>query len=351
MKKRLLTLLIAMATTLSLTACGSSNYSDVPYSAKSMESVDYAMADAGMAYDYPAAYEEEVYEDSAAVQSNEVSATENATNTNRKLIRTVSLNVETIEFENAVSSLTDMVNTYGGYIENMNSYNGSEYDYSPYRNRSANFTIRIPSEKLDEFINLVGNSCNITTKSESVEDITLKYVDTDSHKKMLIKEREKLTQMLDMAETIEEMITIEDRLTYIDYEIDSMESQLRTFDNQVDYSTLYININEVSVYTPSETTEYTPGQRIALGFVESLQDVCHGLSEFGIGFVINLPYIIVWAVIIAVIILIIRAIIKHNPYWRENIELRAEKRREMKANRKAAKAERKAAKDDKDKSN
>ena len=47
--------------------------------------------------------------------------------------------------------------------------------------------------------------------------------------------------------------------------------------------------------------EQTAGERIAEGFAESIRDIGEGFKEFFIGFVINLPYIVVWAVIIAIV--------------------------------------------------
>jgi len=57
---------------------------------------------------------------------------------------------------------------------------------------------------------------------------------------------------------------LEKRLSDIRYELESMESQLRLYDNQVDYSTVTISIDEVNQFTP--TAPETVGQRIGSGF-------------------------------------------------------------------------------------
>ena len=109
-----------------------------------------------------------------------------------------------------------------------------------------------------------------------------------------------------------------------------MESQLRTYDNKIDYSTVYLNIDEVERYTPTE--EVTTGERIRDGFVDSLKGVGRGISNFAIWFVVNLPYLAVWAVIIICIILVVRLVIRKleksnvkkaakrvtNPYYMQN---------------------------------
>jgi uncharacterized protein YhaN len=135
-----------------------------------------------------------------------------------------------------------------------------------------------------------------------VEDVTLQYVDMESHKKALVTEQERLLELLEQAQTVEDIITIEDRLSEVRYQIESMESQLRTYDNKIDYSTVYLTINEVVQYSLSE--EETVGERIRNGFLDSLEGVKDGVTEFAIWLVIKLPYLVVWAVIIAVIVIV-----------------------------------------------
>ena len=169
--------------------------------------------------------------------------------------------------------------------------------------RNADMTIRIPKDKLDGFLNTVSEIANVIRRSDDVKDVTLAYVDLQSHRDALRTEQTRLLELLQKAETVEDIITIEERLSNVRYQLESMESQLRTYDNQVDYSTVYLSIEEVEILTPVE--EETVWQRISGGFVESLDNVGEGFVEFGIWFVVNLPYLVVWAVLIAVFVTIL----------------------------------------------
>jgi len=191
--------------------------------------------------------------------------------------------------------------TLGGYIENSRIYNGSSY-YDERRN--ADLTLRIPSENLDGFLSAVSETCNVISQNESVEDVTLQYVDLKSHKEALLTEQERLLELLEQAETVEDIITIESRLSEVRYQLESMESQLRTLDNQVSYSTVYLYIQEVKRYTPVK--ERTVWEKISDGFVESLIDVGEGIGNFFINLIINLPYLVVWAVVITIMVLAIK---------------------------------------------
>ena len=226
-----------------------------------------------------------------------------------KLIKTVNMNVETQEYETLMANLQERVKELGGYVQNMESHNGSAYSYSRTK-KYANLTIRIPQQKLDEFVGSVSDLANVVSRSESVDDVTLQYVDMQSHKESLQVEQARLLELLERAESLEDIITLENRLTSVRYQIESMESSLRTFDDQVDYSTVYLRVDEVQVFTVVEEEEETVWERMVNGFKDSLTDVKDGFVDFGVWFVVNIPYLVIWAVVITIAILIFKKIRK-----------------------------------------
>lgn len=292
MKNRLITAITMCMLAMTLSACGGSSESSA-YDASVMEE---AAAEEYYDVEMNSYATEDVMADGIKGDTVE----ENTAVSNRKLIKTVNLDVETKDYDGLVANLEKQIVELGGYIESLDCY-GSDY-------RHASITARIPAAKLDGFVKQIGETANVTGRSESVEDVTLKYVDLDSHTRMLEEEQERLLELLETAYTIEDMITIESRLGEVRYQLESMKSQLRTFDNQVDYSTVHIDIDEVIELTP--VVELSDGERIVQGFTKSVADVLHGIKEFFIGLIINIPYIIVWAVVITILVLIIRAIMK-----------------------------------------
>lgn len=304
--KRLFALLMVVSTVVMLTGCGSSSNKMSAASSPSammqnsavMGTVtEEALMDTGsFGGNYEMKADGEIAE-SPVTEEGAATALES-----RKLIKTVDMNVETQEFDVLMTTIESQVNSLGGYIENMNTYNGSSYYYRG-GTRSADMSIRIPKNHLDTFLNTVTDISNVIRRSDNVEDVTLAYVDLESHRDALRTEQTRLLELLEKAESIEDIITIEERLSNIRYKLESMESQLRTYDNKVDYSTVYLNIEEVEVFTPVE--EETVWERISGGFADSLQNIGNGFVEFGIWFVINIPYMVVWAVAIGLIVLVI----------------------------------------------
>lgn len=220
----------------------------------------------------------------------------------RKLIQNVRLEVETKEFEQLMTSLETQVQEMGGYIESMETYNGSSYsDYSG--SRYAQITFRVPKGHLNGFLQTVSDISNVVRRYENVEDVTLSYVDMESRRNTLRTEQSRLLEFLDRAETVEEIIALEERLSEVRYQLESMESQLRTIDNLVDYSTVEINVSEVRELTPVELEEPSVWERIGKGFTGSLRDIGGDAQETLIWFVTHLPYLVIWALVILLLVI------------------------------------------------
>ncbi len=229
--------------------------------------------------------------------------------TGRKLIRTVDLNVETTKFDPLLASIEEYVTGIGGYIE-QSEISGTSISVSD-GHRHAYITVRVPAEHLNDLLTQMDEQSNVTHRSENVQDITLQYADIEGRKKTLTIEQERLWELLEKADSIDTVIALEERLSEIRYELEKFESQLRTYDDQVEYSTVYISIDEVAVFTPTEPDSILI--RIQKGFSRNLQNVGNSFVNFFVWFISSLPTLIVWAVLAAAVFLIARAVIRRRP--------------------------------------
>ena len=325
MKKiKILTLIIALAVI--FTGCGATT--EALDSKNEYFDMGWPEPEAPMEMpEFESVTEESITED-ALLDSNAPSAgvSENQISTNRKLIRTFNLDVETLDFEKFVSDLKAEIASLGGYIENS-SVNGNSYNYT--YNRNANFTCRIPSEKLDEFIGTVGGLGNITYTYEDTTDVTLKYVDTEARIKSLQTEYDRLLELLAEAENIDTIILLEQRITEVRYQLESYQSQLRTYDNLVDYSTVHLNVNEVKRVTAAEPK--TIWERISTDFGDNIYDIWVDAQNFFVWFIASVPYFVIWAAVIIGIILVVRSVLKKNPKWQERKAARKARKEYKKA--------------------
>ena len=236
-----------------------------------------------MAGDYPESQEKPQKSGEAAV--------------NKKLIRTIYLEAETEDLAGLLQAVQQQVDAMEGYVESRNVYhgNGSSNDY-----RYADLVLRIPAERADGFCAYVEGESNIISSNEDVDDVTLSYVATESRVKALQTEEARLLELMEQAETMSDLLEIEARLTDVRYELETVTSQLRLYDNLVDYATIQLNVRQVQVLTPMH--KETIWQRMGGGFVESVQSVWIFLQNLLVGLVAGLPYYVLiglfaWAVI------------------------------------------------------
>jgi hypothetical protein len=220
--------------------------------------------------------------------------------TDRKLIRRISMDTQTREMDTLLSSITAKVTELGGYIESRNVSSGNSYNGGS-QNRYANLTIRIPAQRLDEFVLHVDDTSNVTSTRESSEDITLNYVATESRMKALQAEEARLLQLIDKAANLTELLQLEKRLTEVRTELERVTSQLKLYDNLVDYGTVELSIREVREYTPTEEPGFW--ERISNGFVNSLKNLGVILTELVIFFVCAVPYLLPLLAIGSIILL------------------------------------------------
>lgn len=338
MKRKMIALLAAAM--LILTGCGASKYTyaDTAASAEAPaeEPAAYAQeqqSNSASYYEYEEgvgweAAESEEYD--AAAGEGGISSTagiESVGATSQKLIKTVSMSMETKEFDTLLENIRSKVEELGGYIESS-EVSGSSY-YSLQGNRYAWMTLRIPADKLDGFVTIVSELGNVTSKNESVQDITLQYVDVESHKKALETEQTRLLELLEKAESMEDIIAIESRLSEVRYELQSYGSTLRTYDNQVNYSTVSINISEVERVTPV-IEERTFFEEVQYRLSDNLYDIGQGMRNFAIWLISSLPYLFIWAVIIIVIILAVKKFLRKELFLgkKRKKELQKEEKKE-----------------------
>lgn len=230
-----------------------------------------------------------------------------ATPQNQKLIRKIWIDAETEELDALLTQVDQRISELGGYVEAREVYNGSTQ--SSRRYRYASLTIRIPADQLDSFVDQVSQVSNITSTNETADDITLSYIATQSRITALETEQARLLELLAKAESMEDLLQIESRLTDVRTELEEVTSQLRLYDNLVDYGTIYLDINEVREYTVVEEPE-TVWERIGSGFMESLKNLGTFFTELFVFVIVALPYILVIGAVATAVVLVIKLSIK-----------------------------------------
>ena len=225
----------------------------------------------------------------------------------RLLIRTVMITAETTNYNQVAADLESRVRECGGYIE-YSSMRGTGNNKDL---RSGSYTVRVPADKLDSLIDAVGSSCTVTSSNENTTDVTLEYVDTKARIESLRVEYDQLLTLLAQAEDLDTIIVLQNRLTDVRYQIESAESRVRVLENQVQYATLTLTLNEVLEEKEVEEPHVvTYGEKVSNQFKQTWENTVEFFQNALLGLIACIPGIVVMIVIGVIVLIIVKVSIK-----------------------------------------
>lgn len=268
MKKRLLPLFLALL--LSLSACGSSSGGSDSSASAGNASADNGWAEAAM--------------DAADTADG---ADFSAVRHNAKLILNADLSLETQDFEKSAADIEKMTAEAGGYIESSGTYGDTG-------SRSANYTLRVPQEKFEQFYAQLGENMHVVSRSRSSEDVTEQYTDIETRLATLQTKHERLLSLLEKADKMEDIIALENALADCEYEIDSLTGSKRRYDDLVGFSTFYINLREVQTLTAT-----ADGTGFGAQLTQAAKTGARGLADVVRGTILGV--VMFWPAVILVI--------------------------------------------------
>lgn len=212
-----------------------------------------------------------------------------------KRIYTATLQLETTGFDEAVSSLTELVDGNGGWVSSSSVSNqSSSYRY-------ADLTVRVPVEKYRDFLTQAGELCHLLYTQEYVDDVTEAYYDTAGRLETQQIKLGRLQNLLAQAEKMEDIITIESAISETEQMIDSLSGTLQHYDTQVDYATVNISLQEVGKLSNVEEPTATLGGRLSAALASGGRSFLHFVEDL----LVLLAYSWVWLVILAVAAIVV----------------------------------------------
>ena len=208
----------------------------------------------------------------------------------RKITKTASLSteVERGTFNSAQSRLKAVITSSDSYLlnENVNKYDQGRKSYY-----SGSYQIKIDSSKYDSVVSQIKEIGEIQSFSESADDITGRYTDLSSELQAEKARLQRYREMYNEAESVEDKINLNDRIFNQERTVKYLEDAIKSIDQQVSYSTLYVTISEKrSEYADTTLVKLSQLIRNLVGSFNSLLSLVFSLIPYAIA------AILVWVV-------------------------------------------------------
>lgn len=216
----------------------------------------------------------------------------------RKIIKTAQVSIKTKNYDMLMSEIKQKIEQYGGYVEQS-----QEYNYDSASNRNAYMDIKIPADKLEQFIEELEAIGTVISKVIASDDITDSYIDVESRINALETEEKTLLAILEKAENLADVIELQNRLSAVRSDLESMKAKKQHYDGKIAYSGISLDINEVERVVEGDDTFLG---EVKERLMNNLYDLGDFLRELTISLIASLPYIAIVGVIAAVVIIIIK---------------------------------------------
>lgn len=228
---------------------------------------------------YEAAGEPALQEDSSSMRVEE------------QIIRTANVSMEVDDVVRAVSDISDLVSELDGFIQNesVNTYDGDA---------SASITARIPTDRLDGFLDAIADFGDVTNSSVDAQDVTLEVVDLQARISTLEESISRLRALQEQASSVADLVAVEGELAVRQAELESLQARSDYLSRQVEMSTVYLMMNQRDV-----------GPGVSPDFLGGLQNGWNSMLALTAGLITAAgflaPFLVIAGVVTGVVFIII----------------------------------------------
>lgn len=216
----------------------------------------------------------------------------------RKIILTAYM---TVEVDNAFKSKDEaikIVKEAGGWIAGQNL---TVNEYS----ETSDFTLtfKVPPEKFEQTLEKLSKLGEEKARQVTAEDVTLKHADIEARLSNARTYEERLLELAGRAGSIEELLEVEEQISYVREEIESYTAQLRALRELEANSTIHLTLSE---QMPSRTWVFL--REIGGLFSGGLAALVKILFYIIVVMIVLIPLLIIGFLIYRLIVVIIHLI-------------------------------------------
>ena len=162
----------------------------------------------------------------------------------QKIIQRASLSIEVADFQTSSDALSQIVERADGFISDSYTY------VTDTDRKRGEITIRVPSDRFLAVLADLETLGVVTSQHISGEDVTEEYIDLQARLNNSERQEQRLLEILELAETVEEILEVERELERVRGEIEQMTGRITYLENRIELATI-----SVSLYEPEPITQ------------------------------------------------------------------------------------------------
>lgn len=237
------------------------------------------------------------------------------------IIKTGSINYDTVKYDEDKADLLNVLEQHEAQINRQEEYT-NESHYTPYSTyepytpygwdtqlpeaevrelKSLSLTVQVEQDKFNEFAQDLERVAEVTYSSVSNDNVTDSVVDLEGRIDSISAKIKRLEKLYEQANSMEEIITVQTELENAFSEKESLEGQYKNITQQIEYSTFYINLNEVEELKDLTQRRRTFREYLSEAVEQSGIAFVRTLENLAILAVYALPYLIILVIFLVLV--------------------------------------------------
>lgn len=221
----------------------------------------------------------------------------------RKLIKNAEIVLWVDDYEASLQNLKSKVSVLGGYITNE-----TVNVLDSLGNKKGYLEARIPCLRFDEFFAEADRWGKIKNSHIYSRDVTEEFIDVQSRLRTMSTKEERLLDILQKTGQLSDILAVENELANTRAQLESLEGRLRYLNNQTEFSTFNLTIEQVVVSTQQVSASGLKGvsYRAREAFIRAINNILLGTGMFLVFLSAAIPYLVVITIVSGVVLLVIK---------------------------------------------
>ncbi len=207
-------------------------------------------------------------------------------------IGTIDISVPTDKYQSSTAQLSTMPGRFGGFIESsqQSADPGTETQRTP---RTNTVVMRVPNTRFDDARSAIGGLGKLISEQISGQEVSAQLVDIEARLTSLRLQEDAYRKLFEQAKAIQDIITVQERLTEVRTQIEQITAQKSSLQDQVAYSTLTITVRENLGKGATSTNAATPtfGKQTSSAWKNATKALSAVLTGLAVILVWSVPFL------------------------------------------------------------